>query len=243
MSKLLDLYAYLVKNNIDNTVINTIIMEESDLESYNVSINELQYLKEARNLIQDSFLQIFEDGELDNLVTKLHSSLKGSGKSLDKWEREFIQISDTERKNSLKKLFDDRADFMRDAKKTLETVFTNCCYSFRLNNLNYQYSYSVKQYSKTKMSNSAQLSKLLKTVSETQPSAELSSARLKEQMINLRVAKKWMTGKDEDDKIYKQKIESLIKIYDCARNITGIASEVAKTGFINPLSSACEAYA
>lgn len=51
MTKMLDLYSYLTKNNIDNTVISTIIFEESDLEAYNVSIQHLQSLKEARNLI------------------------------------------------------------------------------------------------------------------------------------------------------------------------------------------------
>lgn len=102
-------------------------------------------------------MEIFEDGQLDNFVRKLHENLEKSNKNLTKWEAEFTQICNEFTQKNLKKLFEDRADFMRDAKKTLETVFTNCCYSFRLNNLNYEYSYTVKQYGKINMSNTTQL--------------------------------------------------------------------------------------
>jgi hypothetical protein len=82
--------------------------------------------------------------------------------------------------------------------------------------------------------------KTLKNFNE-KPCVELKSAELKEQMIRLRVAKKWMND-DGEDSVYRAQVETFIEICLLVGRIQDTCTEIAETGYINPLKKAYEFY-
>lgn len=206
-----EVFSYLRKNTIDSALIQDIIVEETDLDTYNLSIRHLNYVKDINNILNRALDLIDESGDIEeftkNITALRIEEFKGK---LDLFDKPTI--------DNVISLLNQRSDSNRATKKTLDIVFTCCRYEFLQDTDGYSFTIIQESESGTN---------------------ELTQELLKEQIGNLRVAKSLIKGNSEEND-YPRKIDCLIKIYDQVRLLISKVNNILNQGFITSLKQAYE---
>lgn len=164
-------------------------------------------------------------GKIEGGQADLKDFLTSLSAYVDKQEDKtkfFQKLEDLAEEGITKKitdLFKDRANSMRETMNTQKTIFKNSLFFFRHNPETYEYGYSIKQLSNTKLTRPG-LKEFMEKNRHSDPKfiekekgIEVSQTTFKESITNIRISRVWMQQETED-RVQKAKDDCMIKIYE-----------------------------